>query len=221
MDTNCEAMDGENVGPSLITGFREYSRERIPPDVSPGQVGAWVLAIGVAWGLLGTLPCSAMGCQKQSVSHSKTRSSQLQAFFMSIGQVESSGRTDAVGGGGRSLGKYQIQPAYWSDGGGDPHRYRRLVFDHAACRRVMVGYWCRYCPDALADHDWQTLARTHNGGAGGAGKAQTVAYWLKVRHTTLVVFPPGDVLPVVANQTTSGGKIGGSPSNRWQRWSTP
>jgi hypothetical protein len=183
MDANRKTMDGENDGPTLITGCRECGRERMPPAVSPGRVRSWVLVIGVGWGLLGILPCSAMGGQEQPASPFKTRSSQREAlFFMAIAQVESRGCTDAVGDGGRSLGTYQIQRAYWSDGGGDPKLYHRLAFDNAASRRVMVGYWRKYCPAALAAHDWQTLARTHNGGPAGAGRAQTAAYWLKVRH---------------------------------------
>ena len=182
MDVSHGAKHGENNGPILIAGYKEHSRERTPHTMSPGWVGSCVLVIGVGWWLQETLPCSAMGGQEQPVSYVKTRSSPLEALFMAIAQVESHGRTDAVGDGGRSLGTYQIQPAYWSDGGGDKNLYRRLVFDDDACRRVMVGYWRRYCPAALAARDWQTLARTHNGGPAGAGKAQTAAYWLKVRH---------------------------------------
>jgi hypothetical protein len=182
MDARRKAMDGENDRPILITVCREYGRRRAPPGVSPGRVGSWVLAIGVGWGLLGVLPCSTTGGQEQTVSHLATRSLPLEALFLAIAQVESRGHADAVGDGGRSLGIYQIQLVYWSDGGGNPNLYRRLVLEDAACRRVMVAYWRRYCPAALAARDWQTLARTHNGGPAGAGKAKTAAYWLKVRR---------------------------------------
>jgi hypothetical protein len=53
-----------------------------------------------------------------------------------------------------------------------------------ASREAMNGYWRRYCSAALPPGDWQTLARTHNGGPAGAGKAKTSSYWLKVRDST-------------------------------------
>ncbi len=46
----------------------------------------------------------------------------------------------------------------------------------------MVRYWRRYCPRALAQGDWQTLARVHNGGPRGHRKPATHAYWSKVRR---------------------------------------
>jgi len=94
---------------------------------------------------------------------------------------ESAGDDRAVGDGGRSLGPYQISLAYWIDGGGDPERYLSDVWDAAECERVMVGYWRRYCRRALAEMDFKTLARTHNGGPHGAEKSATLIYWRKIR----------------------------------------
>jgi len=53
--------------------------------------------------------------------------------------------------------------------------------DRAYAERVMKAYWGRYCPKALENRDWQTLARVHNGGPGGHRLKQTVNYWQKVR----------------------------------------
>jgi len=105
----------------------------------------------------------------------------LRPLFDALRQVESAGNDMAVGDDGRSLGPYQIGLAYWLDGGGDPGRYRLDVWRAAACEAVMLTYWRRYCPAALARGDWETLARVHNGGPRGPLKAATLPYWRKVR----------------------------------------
>jgi hypothetical protein len=104
----------------------------------------------------------------------------MRPFFDAVRQVESGGNPNAVGDGGASLGPYQIQRAYWRDSG-VPGRYEQ-VRDRAYAERVMLGYFKRYCPDALKRGDWQTLARTHNGGLAGPRKAATLKYWAKVRR---------------------------------------
>lgn len=100
-----------------------------------------------------------------------------------IRQVETGGRSDpaqARGDDGRSLGPYQIQRPYWRDSG-VPGNYEQ-VRDTAYAERVVVAYWKRYCPRALAAGDWETLARVHNGGPLGKSKASTKVYWLRVRR---------------------------------------
>ena len=104
------------------------------------------------------------------------------AFFDAIQQVETGGLADpanAVGDNGSSLGPYQIQRAYWQDSG-VPGRYEQ-VCDRKYAERVMRGYWQRYCPQAVKGRDWQTLARTHNGGPAGRKKKSTIKYYLKVQ----------------------------------------
>lgn len=105
-------------------------------------------------------------------------SASLWPLFRAIEQVESGGNVNAVGDEGRSLGPYQIQYPYWKDSG-VPGRYE-WVKNRAYARRVMVAYWQRYCPDALARRDYRTLARVHNGGPKGATRAETLPYWGKV-----------------------------------------
>ena len=105
------------------------------------------------------------------------------SLLNAIRRVETGGHPnggrDTRGDGGRSLGPYQIQRSYWRDAG-MPGSYGQ-VRDRRYAERVMRSYWERYCPRALARGDLETLARVHNGGALGARKRSTVAYWHKVR----------------------------------------
>lgn len=102
----------------------------------------------------------------------------LRSLLDAIREVESGNDPSQVGDDGRSLGPYQIQWAYWRDSG-VPGVYTQ-VRDPRYAERVMIGYWKRYCPEALARCDYQTLARVHNGGHSGARKAATLYYWQKV-----------------------------------------
>jgi hypothetical protein len=100
-----------------------------------------------------------------------------------IREVETGEHPDAAnaqGDGGRSLGPYQISRAYWRDSG-VPGRYQS-VRNQAYAERVMIAYWQRHCPSALARHDWQTLARVHNGGPNGPWKGRTISYWRRARE---------------------------------------
>ena len=102
-------------------------------------------------------------------------------LYNAIRQVETGNSADAanaVGDGGRSLGPYQIQWKYWRDSG-VPGKYSD-VRGTAYAEKVMLAYWQRYCPTALARGDSQTLARVHNGGPSGARKGSTLKYWRKV-----------------------------------------
>lgn len=109
-------------------------------------------------------------------------SASLERLFDAIRQVETGDHPDpvnALGDNGRSLGPYQITRAYWRDSG-VPGTYRS-VRSKAYAERVMIAYWMRYCPRALATGDWQTLARVHNGGPSGRFQVKTFAYWQRVR----------------------------------------
>lgn len=98
----------------------------------------------------------------------------LEDFFRALAHVESSNNPNPPpGDNGKSHGPYQIQFAYWRDAWGldrEPvteamrARYRWEVADPATARRTMLGYFRRYCPEALESRDWMTLAATHNGG---------------------------------------------------------
>lgn len=94
--------------------------------------------------------------------------------------IEPAGGRNAVGDQGRSIGPYQIQRVYWRDSG-VTGRYES-VRDRRYAERVMIAYWHRYCPEALARGDFQTLARVHNGGPGGERNPATWKYWQKVKR---------------------------------------
>jgi hypothetical protein len=47
---------------------------------------------------------------------------------------------------------------------------------------VVEAYLARYAPRALAQGDWQTLARIHNGGPAGARNPATRAYWKRMER---------------------------------------
>lgn len=83
------------------------------------------------------------------------------------------------GDGGRSIGPYQIQRAYWQDSG-VPGSYEDCR-DAEYARRVVMAYWRRWVPEALENYDPEVLARTHNGGPRGATKAATEPYWERVK----------------------------------------
>lgn len=106
--------------------------------------------------------------------------SSLRPLLDAIRQVESNDGMHLVGDNGRSLGPYHIQRAYWQDSR-LPGRYHD-VYKTAYSERVMLAYWQRHCPQALARRDFQTLARIHNGGPRGHRKASTLVYWHKVRR---------------------------------------
>ena len=97
-----------------------------------------------------------------------------------IRQVESGGRSDAVGDGGRSRGAYQIGLAYWTDACQTLRvswDYDRLVLSDYHCRAVMRAYWQRY--GARTD---EQKARAHNSGSGWRNKYKlTNGYWAKVK----------------------------------------
>ena len=104
--------------------------------------------------------------------------------------VESGGDVNAVGDGGASLGPLQIQRACYTDavaqikreGGTAPPAYEVAAVDPVWARTLARAYWRRYCPQAYAEGDYQTLARVWNGGPSGAKKAATVPYWEKVKR---------------------------------------
>jgi hypothetical protein len=102
-------------------------------------------------------------------------------FYRALRQVETSGHLGAVrGDGGRALGPYQIHRAYWADAR-VPGRYEQVAHEPYA-RRVVAAYLARHAREAVAQQDFQTLARVHNGGPTGHHKAATLGYWQRVRR---------------------------------------
>ena len=110
---------------------------------------------------------------------------ELTRFFHAIAEVESNHNDNAVGDGGDSIGRYQIQRPYWIDAteydrsiGG---RYEDVTRPSYA-RRVMLAYWQRYAADELRASNWEALARLHNSGPAWRTKTHlTDEYWRRVR----------------------------------------
>lgn len=108
----------------------------------------------------------------------------LDDILRAIQSVESGGHKDngrhATGDGGRAIGPFQIHKEHWQDSRLDG-RFEDCR-DLAYARCVVIAYWQRWCPDALARRDAEVLARVHNGGPGGATKDGTLGYWNKVKR---------------------------------------
>jgi len=107
------------------------------------------------------------------------------ALFDAMWAVESSRSLNPPDGdGGKAIGPYQIWEAYWIDSR-MPYGTYADCRDRAYAEQVMRRYWRRYCPAALASLDFETLARTHNGGPRGATsrRAVTDGYWASVKRT--------------------------------------
>ena len=65
----------------------------------------------------------------------------------------------------------------------DKHTYRNYhdVEDLGHAEETTIRYWMRYYPWALQFGDWETLARTHNGGPAFWNTSKTRVYWFKTR----------------------------------------
>jgi len=158
------------------------TRESEGPMVRAGQSGVAHASASEA----PASPYSAPAADAQSTGPD------IHDLYAAIAYVESGGERDrdnATGDGGASLGRYQIQLAYWRDAWGldraavtDAMReqYRVDVTNPEMARETMLRYWRRYCPAALDSGDWETLARVHNGGPRGAEKDATADYVARV-----------------------------------------
>ncbi len=106
------------------------------------------------------------------------------SLFEAVRMVETGGHPDpenAVGDGGRSIGPLQISRACWQDAiehdmalGGRYEDCKNLEY----AKRIFWAYLDRWAPN----DDFETMARTWNGGPRGPWKAGTDAYWLRVKR---------------------------------------
>lgn len=104
-------------------------------------------------------------------------------FMSALRHVESGGQPnggrDVTADNGTTIGPLCISRAAWLDS--------RILGSWEDCRdydyacRVAMAYWQRYCPAALANKDYETLARVWNGGPKGATKKATIGYWKRVQ----------------------------------------
>lgn len=120
-----------------------------------------------------------------------------QQILDAIWMVEASGRlAPPDGDGGRSIGPYQIQKAYWLDAVArrpDLGGTYADVRDMAYAARVIAAYMERWAPDAWQRRDAEVIARIHNGGPKGASKESTLKYWGRVKA---VLEGEGDQTPL-------------------------
>ena len=127
----------------------------------------------------------------------------LDEVLAAVRTVESGGSPDggrsARGDRGAALGPYQIHYAYWQDAR-VPGRYEDCA-EAAYSRRVVLAYWSRWCPRALADVDAEVLARVHNGGPQGPGKPGTCRYWDRVEAALIEGRERRDVVAAGAGAT--------------------
>lgn len=117
--------------------------------------------------------------------YAKAYGSDMDRFLVALQQVESSGHANPPDGdGGRTIGPLQIRFDYWLDAtsadpslGGTYQDCRRPQY----ARRCVLAYLRHYTPTSLEKRNWEVLARTHNGGPGGARSRRTLTYWHRVR----------------------------------------
>jgi hypothetical protein len=105
------------------------------------------------------------------------------AFLDALAQVESGGQDDAVGDGGKAIGRMQVWEIYHTDAVAHAPALGGKYADckgKAYAERVVVAYLHRYGKKALEDKSYEKLARIHNGGPSGHRKRATLKYWRKV-----------------------------------------
>lgn len=106
-------------------------------------------------------------------------------FVRAVHMVESGGRSGKIlGDGGRALGPFQIHKSYWADAvnsnksiGG---RYEDCA-DYKYSLKIINAYLKKYASKAIAENDYETLARKHNGGPRGNSNKNTLGYWNKIK----------------------------------------
>ena len=106
----------------------------------------------------------------------------LDQLFTIIGQVESGNDDTATGDNGKSIGRYQIQKAYYTDAlqyepGLRKYKYHQMR-NHKIAQRVMIAYFQRYAKKWTAEE----LCKLHNGGPKGPSKKATEPYWRKIQQ---------------------------------------
>lgn len=107
----------------------------------------------------------------------------LREVYDAIKLVETGKGTgiNVIGDKGKAYGPYQIHKAYFIDSK-VKGRWGYCLTNKQFSEKVMLGYWKRYCPEALDPVNPEILARTHNGGPKGFIKDCTIGYWNKVKR---------------------------------------
>lgn len=103
----------------------------------------------------------------------------LSALIAALIAVESGGRDNAIGDGGRAIGALQIHKAVVIDVNriaGTSYTHQQMT-NRIAARRVCEIYLKRYA----AGKTDEEAARIWNGGPTGHHKSATISYWNKVK----------------------------------------
>jgi hypothetical protein len=154
-----------------------------------GPTGPTTALVGLLTMSIVPMSLGSVGAALPAGEHSSLQNSlqdrrwTLDEILDALRRVESGGVSDpslAVGDGGEAIGPYQIHYGYWQDAD-VPGAYEDCR-DLAYARRVVIGYWRRYCPQALGALEAEVLARVHNGGPKGHAKRSTEVFWIKVRR---------------------------------------
>ena len=116
------------------------------------------------------------------------RVSTISRTLDAIEKVESGGRTDLVGDGGKAIGPMQIHEIYWRDAVEHrpelaKHGYAAVV-DPTYARAVVLAYLTRYHATGP-----ESMARMHNGGPKGPAKKATLRYWQNVQNALALKRP--------------------------------
>jgi hypothetical protein len=123
-----------------------------------------------------------------------TRTIKIGDLLKAIAIVESNQDDEAVGDKGKSIGRYQIQKAYWKDATDHDKSLKQGNGKWEDCKyesyatSVVLSYFDRYAAQAVKNEDWELLARLHNGGPSVLKKEppskiwnNTTVYWNKVK----------------------------------------
>jgi len=86
----------------------------------------------------------------------------VERVLLALRAAESNDGRMMIGDGGRARGWLQQHPEFWQDGCeqlGVDWPYPESTNEWEMCRAVTIGFWQRYCPEALAEGDVETLIR--------------------------------------------------------------
>lgn len=126
-------------------------------------------------------------CVSNNIAKAQVQDSDL-VFFDALAMKEShnkplSPRYDT--NGKIVLGYFQITKDYWQDAyDADPSiggSWEQCQYDKGYGETVIIAYMSHYVPRAVATHNYEVIARCHNGGPKGYKYRSTVAYWQDVK----------------------------------------
>ncbi len=140
---------------------------------------SWTAADSILFALVVVLVLAVVGAMLGGAGK-LDREQQLARLIAAIEMVESGGKADAVGDGGKAVGILQIQPVMVEDVNrilGEDRFTLADRLDAAKSREIFKVYTDHYSAGRTDD----VKARRWNGGPRGDRKAATLTYWHKVQ----------------------------------------